>query len=102
MSIPFSSIALSVSDAMVLAGASPALAGAITSLPYTRANASAIWLRHEFPMQTKRTRFNGGFTASPGNNGGLVNRQSAPDGRLPPGVCPVPQAPDLHCIARAH
>ena len=39
------------------AGARPALAGIITSLPYVRAKASAIWLRQEFPMQTKSTRF---------------------------------------------
>ena len=39
------------------AGAKPALNGSRTSAPYLRANPSAIWLRQEFPMQRKRTRF---------------------------------------------
>lgn len=39
------------------AGEKPALSGSRTSDPYLRANPSAIWLRHEFPMQRNRTRF---------------------------------------------
>src|SRR5713226_10162961 len=61
---PRSLSTVSVGDAMKPSGESPALDGAITSLASARASASAIWLRQELPMHTKRT-FTGGIGYDP-------------------------------------
>src|SRR5262249_45409101 len=79
-----------VSRATCIAGASPALAGIITSAPYARAKPSAIWLRQEFPIQTNRTR----FTVSPGTAHVPVRPRSTRGGRWRPDAGLVPPGRD--------
>src|SRR5438105_2712847 len=75
-----------------LAGFTPALQGTRTSDPYLRASASAMGLRHIFPIQTNRTCFRRFLTQtlfSAERVRALARRRSAPDERLPPGACPL-------------
>src|ERR1035437_4409963 len=91
----FSSIARTVSGATATAGARPALAGIITSLPYVRAKPSAIWLRQALPIHTNSTRFlPAGIIASPETGSVHERPWSVPDGRSPPEEAPARSAPD--------
>src|SRR5258708_7186343 len=94
-----SSMARMVSAAILMAGVRPALAATSTSLPYERANASAIWLRQELPIQTNRTRLRRGVTVSPGRVHGRVHRQSIRDERWRP--YGVPALPARHRLDTA-
>src|ERR1039457_1311327 len=87
-------MARSVSGATAAAGASPALAGIITSPPYVRAKPSAIWLRQALPIQTNSTRFlPAGVIASPDTGNAHGGPRRGPDERAAPGAALARSAP---------
>src|SRR5688572_16280067 len=91
-----------VRELVFSAGDSPALDGSMTSLPYVRANASAIGLLHMFPIHRKSTRlrsFTFGF--SRGTIRALWCRRSTPGGTSRLHACLVQQARDRRYNSRA-